>query len=92
MAPKELEKVLYFAASIDHLDRRGGAPRRTSASSRRRSRRSLDSYEAEREQRTQELSESIERRVAYIETGEQSASSRDEDQIWAEGTGSASRS
>ena len=66
MAPKELEKVLYFAASmITWVDEeaRAEGPRR---SSRRRSRSRLDEYEREREQRTQELNESLERRLAYL--------------------------
>ncbi len=45
MAPKELEKVLYFAASIDHLDRRGGPRRRTSSKLEKEVEKVLDAYE-----------------------------------------------
>ena len=82
MAPKELEKVLYFAASIvtwvddearakdlDTLEKEVGKV--------------LDSYATEREQRVLELKESLERREKYLSTGKQSGFS-DEDHLWAD--------
>jgi DNA-directed RNA polymerase subunit beta' len=82
MAPKELEKVLYFAASIitwvdeeareKDLDKLGDEVNRV-----------LDAYAAEKEERTQELRESLERRVAYLESGKQTGFS-DEDHLWAD--------
>ena len=82
MAPKELEKVLYFAASIvtwvdeearakdlDALEKEVGKV--------------LDGYAAEREERVLELQESLKRRERYLKTGKQTHFS-DEDHIWAE--------
>ena len=43
----------------------------------------VDSYEAEQQKRTQELNESLERRVKYLEEGDQ-AKFDDEDHIWAD--------
>jgi DNA-directed RNA polymerase subunit beta' len=83
MAPKELEKVLYFAASIvtwvdeearskdlDSLEKEVGKV--------------LDSYAAELQERTQELRESLARREKYLQSGKQSGFN-DEDHLWAEG-------
>ena len=82
MAPKELEKVLYFAASIitwvddeareKDLSRLGEDVNKV-----------LDSYAGEKEERTQELRESLERRHAYLESGKQTGFS-DEDHLWAD--------
>jgi DNA-directed RNA polymerase subunit beta' len=82
MAPKELEKVLYFAASIvtwvddearakdlDSLEKEVGKV--------------LDSYAAEREERVQELRESLERREKYLTNGKQTHFN-DDDHMWAE--------
>ncbi|HLI31829.1 MAG TPA: DNA-directed RNA polymerase subunit beta' [Solirubrobacteraceae bacterium] len=82
MAPKELEKVLYFAASIvtwvdeearakdlDRLEKEIG--------------KELDSLAAEREQRVLELRESLQRREAYLTGGKQSGFN-DEDHLWAD--------
>jgi len=82
MAPKELEKVLYFAASIvtwvdeearakdlDMLEKEVGKV--------------LDAYAAEREERVLELQESLKRREKYLQTGKQTHFN-DEDHIWAE--------
>src|ERR671921_1550877 len=82
MAPKELEKVLYFAASmvtwVDDEAReadldtlRGNVDE------------ALDAYAAEKEERLLELRESLERRLEYLATGSQSGFS-DEDHLWAE--------
>src|SRR6476646_10535070 len=43
----------------------------------------VDSYESEKQKRTQELSESLERRIAYLENGAQDKFD-DEDHIWAD--------
>jgi DNA-directed RNA polymerase subunit beta' len=82
MAPKELEKVLYFAASMitwvddeartADLESLGGNVNEA-----------LDEYASEREVRVQELRESIERREEYLRTGSQ-AGFTDEDFLWAE--------
>jgi DNA-directed RNA polymerase subunit beta' len=82
MAPKELEKVLYFAASIvtwvddeartkdmDSLEKEVGKV--------------LDAYAGEREERVQELRESLQRRERYLETGKQTHFN-DDDHLWAE--------
>ena len=69
MAPKELEKVLYFAASIvTWIDEE--AREKDIGKLEKEVNKVLDGYKAEREQRIQELSESLERRVAYIGSGE----------------------
>ena len=82
MAPKELEKVLYFAASIvtwvdeearaADLDELRGKVDET-----------LDEYSGEKEQRLLELRESLERREEYLRTGSQAGFS-DDDHLWAE--------
>ena len=86
MAPKELEKVLYFAASIvTHVDEE--ARQKDLTKLEKEVNKVLDSYKAEREQRTQELAESLERRVAWLE-GEGTKDAFDgEDELWAEGLG-----
>ncbi len=82
MAPKELEKVLYFAASIvtwvddearsKDLDTLEGEVNKV-----------LDAYAAEREERVLELREALSRREKHLQTGKQSGFT-DEDHIWAE--------
>jgi DNA-directed RNA polymerase subunit beta' len=86
MAPKELEKVLYFAASIvTHVDEE--ARQKDLTKLEKEVNKVLDSYKAEREQRTQELREGLERRVAWLE-GEGTKDAFDgEDELWAEGLG-----
>jgi DNA-directed RNA polymerase subunit beta' len=65
MAPKELEKVLYFAASvITWVDE--GARKKDLKKLEKEVDKQIAAYDAEREQRTQELSESLERRIAYL--------------------------
>jgi DNA-directed RNA polymerase subunit beta' len=90
MAPKELEKVLYFAASIitwiDEEARQKDLPKLEKEVNK-----VLDSYNAEKEQRVQELTEAMERRVAYIADGEKPAKFDDEDELWAEGVGSVKK-
>jgi DNA-directed RNA polymerase subunit beta' len=65
MAPKELEKVLYFAASvITWVDEE--ARQKDSAKLEKEVEKQVGEYEREREQRTQELNESLVRRLAYL--------------------------
>jgi DNA-directed RNA polymerase subunit beta' len=84
MAPKELEKVLYFAASlitwIDTEAREKDLPKLE-----KEVKKVLDSYVAEREQRTQELRESLDRRVAWLEGEGDKDKFNDEDHLWADG-------
>jgi DNA-directed RNA polymerase subunit beta' len=83
MAPKELEKVLYFAASIiTWVDE--DARKKDLKKLEKEVNKVLDSYAGEKEQRTKELSESLERRVEYLKTGKQ-ADFSDEDHLWADG-------
>ena len=82
MAPKELEKVLYFAASMvtwvddeareRDLESLGGQVNEV-----------LDAYAAEKEERLLELRESLERREEYLQTGSQTGFT-DDDHLWAE--------
>ena len=66
MAPKELEKVLYFAASIiTWIDEE--ARTKDLNKLEKEVEKVLDGYRADKEQRTQELTESLERRTAWIE-------------------------
>src|ERR687890_815054 len=82
MAPKELEKVLYFAASmITWVDEDARATDRESLGSKEKE--FLDGYAAEKETRLLELRESLERREEYLKTGSQSGFS-EEDHLWAE--------
>ncbi len=82
MAPKELEKVLYFAASIvtwvdDEARERDMADLETKVNE------VLDAYAAEREERVLELKEQGSRREGYLEHGGQKEFD-DEDHLWAE--------
>ena len=82
MAPKELEKVLYFAASmITWVDVE--ARDKDLGKLEKEVKKVTDSYEAERQKRTQELAESLERRVKYLEEGGQDKFD-DDDHIWAD--------
>src|SRR5213596_3301606 len=82
MAPKELEKVLYFAASIvSWIDEE--AREKDLAKLEKEVKKILDGYEAEREERLQELRESLERRLEYLGTGKQTGFN-DEDHLWAD--------
>jgi DNA-directed RNA polymerase subunit beta' len=86
MAPKELEKVLYFAASIiTWIDEE--ARTKDLKKLEKEVNKVLEGYESERETRTKQLQASLERRLAYIESGEQSEFD-DEDHLWADATGS----
>ncbi len=85
MAPKELEKVLYFAASmvtwIDEEARAKDLPKLE---------KEVESvqaeYEAERSKSTHQLDESLKRRVKYLESGDQTKFS-DDDYLWADSLG-----
>ena len=82
MAPKDLEKVLYFAASIiTWVD--DDARQADLSELEGRVNEVLDSYAAEREERVLELRESLERRVDYLSTNRQTGFN-DEDFLWAE--------
>src|SRR6201994_2835523 len=83
MAPKELEKVLYFAAStitwVDDeareadLDKLQGEVQAV-----------LDAYAAEKEERVLELKESLARREEYLTSAKTGRDFSDEDHLWAE--------
>src|ERR671932_134619 len=82
MAPKELEKVLYFAASmVTWVDEE--AREKDVAKLEKEINKVLDSYAAEKEERLLELRESQERREEYLASGRQTGFS-DEDHLWAE--------
>ena len=83
MAPKELEKVLYFAASIvTWVD--DEARERDTADLEVKVNEVLDAYAAEREERVLELKEQQARREAYLTAGTQGKDFDDEDHMWAE--------
>src|SRR6187455_2914528 len=82
MAPKELEKVLYFAASIvTWVD--DEARQKDLGKLEKEIDKTIQSYEAEREERLMELREAVDRRVKYLETGDQKGFS-DDDLLWAD--------
>ncbi|HEY5195123.1 MAG TPA: DNA-directed RNA polymerase subunit beta' [Solirubrobacteraceae bacterium] len=82
MAPKELEKVLYFAASIvTWVD--DEARSKDLDSLEKEVNKVLDSYAAELQERVLELRESLGRREKYLQTGKQTSFS-DEDHLWAD--------
>ncbi len=87
MAPKELEKVLYFAASlITSIDEEARA--KDLKKLEKEVKKVLDGYAAEREQRTQQLNEALGRRIAWIEGEGTKDKFDDEDELWADGLGS----
>src|SRR3954465_6079657 len=82
MAPKELEKVLYFAASmVTWVD--DEARQKDSSKLEKEVQKIVDSYDAEKEERVQELNESLERRLEYLKSGKQTGFS-DDDHLWAD--------
>src|SRR6266705_2288004 len=82
MAPKELEKVLYFAASIvTWVDEEARA--KDVDSLEKEVNKVLDGYAAEREERVLELQESLKRRERYLQNGKQTHFN-DDDHLWAE--------
>ncbi|MBE2318004.1 DNA-directed RNA polymerase subunit beta' [Solirubrobacter sp. CPCC 204708] len=82
MAPKELEKVLYFAASmVTWVDEDARAADLEELAGKVNE--SLDEYAAEKNLRLQEIDESLERREEYLRTGSEKDFS-DEDILWSE--------
>jgi DNA-directed RNA polymerase subunit beta' len=82
MAPKELEKVLYFAASIvTWVD--DEARSKDLDSLEKEVNKVLDSYAAELQERVLELRESLARREKHLQSGKQT-SFNDEDHLWAD--------
>jgi DNA-directed RNA polymerase subunit beta' len=82
MAPKELEKVLYFAASIvTWVDDEARAKDLDSLE--KEVNKVLDSYAAELQERVLELRESLARREKYLQSAKQT-SFNDEDHLWAD--------
>jgi DNA-directed RNA polymerase subunit beta' len=83
MAPKELEKVLYFAASVvTWVDDEARA--KDVDSLEKEVNKVLDAYAAEKEERILELKESLARREQYLENGKTGRDFNDEDHLWAE--------
>jgi DNA-directed RNA polymerase subunit beta' len=83
MAPKELEKVLYFAASmVTWVD--DEARVRDLDTLEVEVNKTLDAYAAEKEERLLELRESLERRVEFLQTAKTSRDFNDDDHMWAE--------
>jgi len=82
MAPKELEKVLYFAASIvTFVDEDARA--RDLDELQTRVNETLDTFASEKEERLLELRESLGHREEYLRSGSQTGFT-DDDHIWAE--------
>src|SRR6187455_2605792 len=82
MAPKDLEKVLYFAASIvTFIDE--DARQKDLGKLEKEVQKYVDGLESEKQQMVQEIQESLERRVEYYESGKQTDFSPD-DHLWAE--------
>jgi DNA-directed RNA polymerase subunit beta' len=92
MAPKELEKVLYFAASvITWVDEE--ARQKDLGKLEKEVEKQAGEYEREREQRTQELNESLLRRLAYLGVAEGDEDAppagttegfNEDDELWAD--------
>jgi DNA-directed RNA polymerase subunit beta' len=85
MAPKELEKVLYFAASmVTWVDEEARAKDMPALEKEVESVQA--EYESERSKTTHQLDESLKRRIKYLESGEQAKFS-DDDYLWADSLG-----
>jgi DNA-directed RNA polymerase subunit beta' len=83
MAPKELEKVLYFAASmVTWVDDEARA--RDVDGLLDEVNKVLDAYAAEKEERVLELKESLARREEFLESAKTGRDFSDEDHLWAE--------
>jgi DNA-directed RNA polymerase subunit beta' len=82
MAPKELEKVLYFAASmvtwVDDEAREKDLPSLQTEVDQ-----VIESYDNEKAERVGELRDSLERRLKYLQTGSETKFS-DDDLLWSE--------
>ena len=82
IAPKELEKVLYFAASmVTWIDEEARAA--DLGKLEKEVDKVLDAYEGEKQERTQELREALDRRLEYLKSGKQTGFN-DEDHLWAD--------
>src|ERR1043165_3448911 len=82
MAPKELEKVLYFAASIvTWVD--DEAREKDLTKLEKEVQKVLDSYAGEKDERVKELQGSLSAREDYLQTGKQSGFN-EEDHLWAD--------
>src|SRR4051812_30075418 len=82
MAPKELEKVLYFAASIvTWVDDEARDKDLTKLE--KEVQKVLDAYASEKEDRVKELRQSLAARLDYLQTGKQSGFA-EEDHLWAD--------
>jgi DNA-directed RNA polymerase subunit beta' len=82
MAPKELEKVLYFAASIvTWVD--DEARDKDVKKLEKEVQKVLDSYASEKEDRVKELQQSLSAREEYLTSGKQSGFGED-DHLWAD--------
>jgi len=83
MAPKELEKVLYFAASmVTWVD--DEARDRDVESLEGEVNKVLDAYAAEKEERVLELRESLARREEFLTSAKTGRDFSDDDHLWAE--------
>ncbi|MCX6389604.1 MAG: DNA-directed RNA polymerase subunit beta', partial [Solirubrobacterales bacterium] len=83
MAPKELEKVLYFAASlITWVDT--DARDKDLDTLEVEVNKILDALSAEKEQRILELNESLDRREGYLRSGDTPKGFDEEDRLWAD--------
>src|SRR5450631_767394 len=83
MAPKELEKVLYFAASmVTWVDDEARA--RDVDGLLDEVNKVLDAYAAEKEERVLELKESLARREQFLNNAKTGREFSDEDHLWAE--------
>jgi DNA-directed RNA polymerase subunit beta' len=84
MAPKELEKVLYFAASlvtwIDAEAREKDLP-----ALKKKVDKEIETLVAQRDERIKELEASLERRVAWLEGVQANAAFDNQDRQWARG-------
>jgi DNA-directed RNA polymerase subunit beta' len=84
MAPKELEKVLYFAASlvtwIDAEAREKDLP-----ALKNKVDKEIETLVAQRDERVKELEASLERRVAWLEGVQANAAFDNQDRQWARG-------
>src|ERR1700746_968990 len=86
MAPKELEKGLYFAASIvTWIDDEARA--RDIDTLEGEVNKVLDAYAAEKEERILELRESLARREEHLQSGKTGRDFSDDDHMWAESLG-----
>src|SRR5471032_717411 len=83
MAPKELEKVLYFAASmVTWVD--DDARAKDTESLEGDVNKVLDAYAAEKEERVLELKESLARREEFLNSAKTGRDFSDDDHLWAE--------